>query len=99
VGEVSLDRIDRTFFDNGASLIVLRADWEFRENWEALIEARSLEMVDLNERRSGALVVVSRSLGSHIKLGIGYNFTSFSDDLTDLNFDHKGTFLSFTGAM
>ena len=27
------------------------------------------------------------------------NFTDFSDDLTDLSFDHRGTFLSFTGAL
>jgi len=98
-GEVSLDRINRTFFQNGATLIVLRTDWEFKENWEALIETRTLNMPDLGERRRGALVVVSRSLGSQIKLGIGYNFTNFSDDLTDLNFDHQGAFLSLTGAM
>jgi hypothetical protein len=56
-------------------------------------------MVDLNETRSGGLIMVSRNLSQHLKLGLGYNFTSFSDDLTDLDFDHKGTFLSITGAM
>ena len=50
-------------------------------------------------RRSGALVVVSRYLNPHFKVGIGYNFTDFSDDLTDLSFDHRGVFLSLTGAM
>jgi hypothetical protein len=99
VSEVSLDRADPNFFDNGARLLILRADWEFREGWEALIETRLLDMVDLNEQRSGALLMVSRSLGSHIKVGVGYNFTSFSDDLTDLDFDHQGAFLSLTGAM
>jgi flagellar motor protein MotB len=99
VGEVSLDRVSQVFFDNGAALVVLRADWEFKEGWEALIETRRLSMTDLGEQRSGALVVVSRSLGSHIKLGLGYNFTDFSDDLTNLSFDHRGTFLSLTGAL
>ena len=98
-GELSLDRATRVFFDNGATLIVLRADWEFKEGWEALIETRRLDVVDLGEQRSGALLVVSRSLGSHVKLGIGYNFTDFSDDLTDLDFDHRGAFLSLTGAL
>ena len=99
VGEVSLDRVNRQFFDNGARLLVLRADWEFRDGWEAMIEVRTLRMTDLGEQRDGGLVVVSRSLGSHLKVGLGYNFTDFSDDLTDLSFDHKGTFLSLTGAL
>ena len=56
-------------------------------------------MPDLSDKRSGALVVVSRYLNPHFKIGVGYNFTDFSDDLTDLSFDHRGTFLSLTGAM
>ena len=56
-------------------------------------------MPDLNESRSGALAMVSRYLGKHVKIGLGYNFTDFSDDLTDLNFDHQGVFLNLTGSM
>jgi hypothetical protein len=56
-------------------------------------------MPDLNESRSGALTTVSRYLGDNLKIGIGYNFTDFSDDLTDLSFEHHGVFVSITGAM
>ena len=99
VAEVSLDRENPQFFDNGARLMILRADWEFKKNWEALLEARVLDMTDLDETRSGALLVVSRYLGERVKIGLGYNFTSFSDDLTNFDFDHKGTFLNLTGAL
>ncbi len=58
-----------------------------------------LEMSDINERRSGALAAVSRYLGDHLKIGIGYNFTDFSDDLTDLSYDHHGAFLNVTGTL
>ena len=58
-----------------------------------------LEIRDLNDRRSGTLVVVSRYLNEHFKVGAGYNFTDFSDDLTDLSFDHRGVFLNMTGAL
>jgi hypothetical protein len=34
-----------------------------------------------------------------VKVGVGYNFTDFSDDLTDLSFDHRGAFLNVTGAL
>ncbi len=96
---MSLDREDPEFFDNNASLYVLRGDYRFRDNWEVLVEARMLDMSDLNETRAGALAMVSRYLGKHLKLGLGYNFTDFSDDLTDLSYDHSGAFLSVTGTL
>ncbi|MDJ0748635.1 MAG: OmpA family protein [Woeseiaceae bacterium] len=99
LGKVSLDRVDPTFFENNASLYVLRGDYRFRENWEVLVEARLLDMPDLNESKSGALAAVSRYLGDHVKLGLGYNFTDFSDDLTDLSFDNQGLFLNITGSL
>lgn len=99
LGQVSLDREDLEFFDNNASLYVIRGDYRFRKNWELVVEGRMLEMSDLNERRSGALAAVSRYLGDHLKLGLGYNFTDFSDDLTDLSYDHSGVFVNLTGSM
>jgi flagellar motor protein MotB len=99
LGQVSLDRDNPQYFDNNAHLYVIRGDYRFREHWEFLAEGRMLEMSDLGERRAGALVTVSRYLGDHLKLGLGYNFTDFSDDLTDLSYDHNGAFLSVTGSL
>jgi len=99
LGQVSLDREDPEFFDNNASLYVIRGDYRFRDNWEVLVEARLLDMSDLDERKSGALAAISRYVGDHLKVGIGYNFTDFSDDLTDLSYDHSGVFLNLTGTL
>ena len=99
LGMVSLDRENPQFFENNASLYVLRGDLDFLENWELLVEGRMLDMPDLSERRMGALAAVSRYLGDHLKIGLGYNFTDFSDDLTDLSYDHHGVFLNLTGSM
>jgi hypothetical protein len=99
LGQISLDREDPDYFDNTAMLYVLRTDWRFREQWELLLEGRLLDMTDLDEQRSGALVAVSRYVGDHFKVGAGYNFTDFSDDLTDLSYDSKGLFLNLTGAL
>ncbi|HEU4617124.1 MAG TPA: OmpA family protein [Gammaproteobacteria bacterium] len=98
-GELSLDRVDPEFFDNAANLFVLRADFRFRKDWEGLVEGRLLDLPDITDRRSGSLIVVSRYLTDHVKVGAGYNFTDFSDDLTDLSFDHRGVFLNVTGTM
>ncbi len=99
LGQISLDRDNPVFFDNNASLYVIRSDYRFRKNWEVLVEARLLDMPDLNESKTGALATVSRYLGDHLKIGLGYNFTDFSDDLTDLSFDNHGVFLNLTGSM
>jgi hypothetical protein len=99
LGQVSLDRDNPQFFENNANLYVIRGDYRFRDNWEVLLEARMLDMSDLDESRAGALAAVSRYFGKHFKVGIGYNFTDFSDDLTDLSYDHSGAFLSVTGTL
>jgi hypothetical protein len=99
LGQVSLDRENPDFFDNNAHLYVLRADWRFLKNWEGSIEGRMLDMPDLDERRSGALFTIYRYLGDHFKVGVGYNMTDFSDDLTDLSYDHRGVFINMVGTM
>ncbi len=99
MGEASLDRVNPQFFDNTADLYILRIDWHFHQEWEGVIEGRALTMPDLNQTRSGALVAVYRHLGKHVKAGLGYNFTNFSEDLTDLSFRSHGIFMNVVGAM
>jgi len=98
-GSVSLDREDPEFFDNPARLIVLRVDWRFLEHWEGMGEARTLDLSEIDQSRRGALAAVYRYFGKHLKAGVGYNFTDFSDDLTDLNYDHQGAFINIIGSM
>jgi flagellar motor protein MotB len=97
LGQASLDRINPAYFDNAAHLALLRADWRFHKNWESMAEARVLDLPDAEQRRIGALVAIYYYLGKHIKLGGGYNFTDFSDDLTDLSYDHQGAFVNVVG--
>jgi hypothetical protein len=99
LGQVSLDRVQPKFFDNAAKLVVLRLDWRFLKGWESLAEVRTLDLPDVSQRRKGALVGIYRYLGKHLKVGAGYNFTDFSDDLTDLSYDHQGAFFNFVGSM
>ena len=95
--EVSLDRADRDFFTSRAHLYIVRADWHFVHRWDALIEGRMLELPDAQDHRSGILAGLYRHFGNHVKLGLGYNFSDFSDDLTDLDYDHQGLFVNLIG--
>ena len=97
--QVSLDRENPDFYANNANLYVLRSDVRFWQDWELLLEGRLLYMSDLGEHRAGALSAISRYFGDNLKIGLGYNFADFSDDLTDLNYDHRGVFLNLTGSM
>lgn len=99
LGQLSLDRENEQFFDNRAQLYILRTDLQFAGDWEGLLEGRLLDMTDLNEQRSGALAAVYRYFGKHVKVGLGYNFTDFSEDLTDLSFRHEGAFVNMIGSM
>ena len=96
-GELSLEREDPQFFNSDASLYIVRADWHFTHHWDAMLEGRVLDLPDAGDRRSGLLFAVYRHFDTHLKLGIGYNFTDFSDDLTDLDYDSQGLFINAIG--
>ncbi len=94
IGQESLDRVNPNFFSNPAQLAVLRVDYGFFKEWDSLAEVRTLYLPDVNEQRRGVLVAIYRHIGKNLKVGVGYNFTDFSDDLTDLKYNHKGVFVN-----
>ena len=97
LGQESLDRVNPNFFDNPARLAVLRVDWRFLRQWDSLAEVRTLELPNVGQRRRGALTAIYHHIGKNLKAGVGYNFTDFSDDLTDLKYNHRGIFLNLIG--
>ena len=97
LGQASLDRVQVNFFDNAAQLTAFRVDRRFRKNWESMAELRMLDLPDIRQRRRGALATIYRHIGKNLKAGVGYNFTDFSDNLTDLRYNHKGVFLNLIG--
>ncbi|VAW69802.1 Flagellar motor protein [hydrothermal vent metagenome] len=99
LGQVALERENPEFFDSRASLYVLRADWHFVHRWDVIMEYRVLDLPDAQDTRSGALVGINRHIGKNIRLGVGYNFTDFSDDLTDLDFNSQGYFVNVVAKM
>ena len=97
LGQASLDRTRLNFFANDAHLAVLRLDRRFLKSWESMAEVRMLNLPDIRQRRRGALAGIYRRIGNNLKVGVGYNFTNFSDDLTDLRYNHKGVFVNLIG--
>lgn len=97
LGEASLDRVQPIFFNNTANLAVLRLDWRLLKQWDTLAEVRQLGLPDINQRRRGVLTAIYHNISKNLKAGVGYNFTDFSDELTDLRYNHRGIFVNLIG--
>ena len=84
------------FFASRAHLEVLRADWHFIHRWDALVEVR---ISNCRTRRTAAAASGGdfTAIGDHIKVGVGYNFSDFSDDLTQLDYRYQGFFINLVG--
>jgi hypothetical protein len=65
----------------------------------ALFDIRRLDLPNVQDRLGGVLLGIYRHLGNKIKLGVGYNFSDFSDDLTQLDYRHHGFVISLIGKM
>ncbi|AXQ99142.1 OmpA family protein [Pseudoalteromonas piscicida] len=96
-GALRLRSEGSTWFDSTASLQVLRADYHLPHQWDVTAQWRRLSVDTAQDERQGALFAVHKHVGEHMKVGVGYNFTHFSDDLTDLSYDSKGWFLNIVG--
>jgi hypothetical protein len=80
-----------------AHLGILRADLHIVHEWDAMIEGRVLWSPTTDSRDYGFLAAIYKQLGDNFKVGIGYNFGSFSDDLRDMIHDDHGVFLNVIG--
>jgi hypothetical protein len=96
-GEARLLRDAGPWFDNTANFGSIQARFATQYKWDVLAEYRWLDTPDAESTRRGWLVGVDRHVGKNFRVGVGYNFTEFSDDLTDLDFDHRGLFLNVSG--
>lgn len=79
---------------NDAWLVVANARYNIVHNWDVLLEARQFTAVDAEFSETSVLGTVYRHFGNNAQVGVGYNFGSFSDDLTDLEYDDQGLFLN-----
>lgn len=85
------------WFDSRGQLIAARVDWHVVKKWDLMTEIRRRDEFAAKDSRVGALVGVYRHFGNHFKAGVGYNFSDFSDDLTDLSYRSQGWFFNAVG--
>lgn len=96
-GEARVARGFGPWFDTTADFASVQARYQLRAKWDALAEHRWLRVDENDSSQQGWLVGVDRHLSENFRLGVGYNFSSFSDNLTVLDYDQEGWFLNVTG--
>jgi uncharacterized repeat protein (TIGR01451 family) len=97
-GEIGSDRGAGTWYETTANFAAARARYHLAREWDGLVEYRWLKVDETDDSRQGALAGIYRAIGENLRIGVGYNFTDFSDDLGDLSYESHGWFIDVVGS-
>ena len=96
-GDVRMGRGQGEWFDSATTFSAAQVRYELRAQWHALAEYRWLD-VDDGGTSHGWLVGLDRDITDYLRIGAGYNFTDFSDDLTNFDYRHRGWFINLVAS-
>jgi hypothetical protein len=96
-GEIKSTTPGGDWYASQAQLWIARGDFLMPRKWDGMIELRRLEIRETDDHRTGCLLGLYRHLGDHVKIGAGYNFTTYSDNLADLSYRSRGFFVNTIG--
>jgi outer membrane protein OmpA-like peptidoglycan-associated protein len=97
IGELKPVQNVSGWFDDHTQLWILRGDITLLRHWDALVELRRLDVRESDDATLGVLLGAYRHVGEHLKIGVGYNFTDYSDNLADAGYRSHGFFLNTLG--
>ena len=96
-GEIRSDRNTGEWFENDATLVAVRARYHLTKKWDAMAQYHWMNSDSSGDSQQGAMLSIDRHIGKNLKIGIGYNFTNFNDDLSDNDGSAKGWFVNLVG--
>lgn len=99
VGSERIQRGSGPWLDSTLTFAQLRARYHIIKKWDGLFELRGVSLKESEDIRVGALFGIDYHLGGNLKLGTGFNFTRFNDDLVNFNFNSYGWFINIVGKM
>jgi hypothetical protein len=97
IGETKDRAAGSSWVKSSTHLGIIRADLNIHDDWDALLEGRVMWNPESDSTDFGFLAALYRDIGENLKIGLGYNFGRFSDDLTDLTYDDHGVFINAVG--
>jgi len=78
-------------------LVIQRLSYKIDRDWTLSGEYRDLAQVEAKDNKQGILLQATREINANTELAIGWNFTKYSDDLTNLSYTSMGPFVRMTG--
>lgn len=99
VGSERIVRGSGPWTDATLNFAQFRVRYHILKQWDGVFELRGVGVRENKDFQAGALVGLDYHLGGNIKLGAGFNFTHFNDDLTNFKFDNYGWFINIVGKM
>src|SRR5262249_5342569 len=78
-------------------LMIHRINYHIDRNWTLGGEYRRLTQQEAQDSKQGFLLEATRNINDNTQLAIGWNFTQFSDDMTNLSYTSQGPYLRMTG--
>jgi len=82
---------------NDVALAAARLRYHLLFRWDALAEYHWQHSRNSDDVEHGTLLALGRNVGNHLNLSVGYNFTSFDDNLLNDDADVKGWFINLVG--
>jgi len=95
-GQARIGRGTGNWFDSRATFYAAQVRYDLLYQWHVLAEYRVLDVKD-GGMRKGFMVGLDRDITENFRIGAGYNFTDFSDDLTAFDYKYKGWYLNILG--
>ncbi len=99
VGSERVNRDTGLWIDTTLTFSQMRLRYHLIKKWDGLFEYRMVNVKESEDTQSGFLIGLDYHLGGNFKVGAGYNFTKFNDDLTNFSFNNTGWFINIVGKM
>ncbi len=97
IAEMKAASDESEWYKSQTELYAVGFDYKFYKNWSFEFEHHWLMSKSDNQMKSGVIVTLNNMVNENLKVGGGYNFTDFSDNLKYENYNAQGFFLNITG--
>jgi hypothetical protein len=84
------------WFDSSTTFYAGQIRYDILYDWHAIVEYRVLDVKDGGTKR-GYMLGMDKDINKNFRLGFGYNFTDFSDDLRIIDYRDRGWFVNGVG--
>lgn len=95
--EIRVQRNTGIWLGNDATLLAARLRYKVPFGVDATLSYHWLQSQASEGVLHGALASIGKRVGEHLTFSVGYNFTSFDDDLSNDSYDVNGWFVNLIG--